>query len=103
MRTTPSLLVLATAGAFAPSQQAPAPVFGPPVRIQAGETMLGEGRLFPSPVFHDVNGDGRLDIVVGDLRGHMTVALRTADPVAAYEKDNPVLGADGKIVDLQNW
>ena len=103
MRTALPLLVLATAAAVAQSPTVPSPRFAPPVRVRAGDTMLGEGRLFPSPVFHDVNGDGRLDIVVGDLRGRLTVALRTADAVPTYEKDVPVLGADGKPVDLQNW
>ena len=42
---------------------------------QSGGKFLGMNRLFPSPVFRDMNGDGQLDIVVGDLRGRMTVAL----------------------------
>lgn len=91
------LLVAATATAQSPD-------FGPPVRITAGDTLLGEGRLYPSPVYHDMDGDGRADLVVGDLRGHLTVALRVAGTAPpTFAKETKVLGADGKIVDLQNW
>ena len=90
------LLLLATASAMAQS-----PTFAAPIRLQAGGKFLGEGRLFPSPVYHDLNGDGRADLVVGDLRGHLTVAVRGDG--ATFGKEENVLGADGKIVDLQNW
>jgi len=80
------------------------PTFAPPVRLKAGDAFLGENRLFPSPVYHDLNGDGRADIVVGDLIGHLTVAHRAADADSArFAAEEKVLGADGEIVDLQNW
>ncbi len=83
---------------------AQSPNFAPPVRLMAGEVHLGEARLYPSPVFHDLNGDGAADIVVGDLRGHLTVAHRKgASSPAVYASEEKVLGADGKILDLQNW
>lgn len=101
-------MLLAAAAASAQSPAAPAPgqspEFAAPVRITAGEALLGEGRLYPSPVYHDVNGDGLLDLVVGDLRGHLTVALRTTGSAPpTFGKETKILGADGKIVDLQNW
>jgi hypothetical protein len=96
------LCVLFGATAAAVSQS---PAWAPPVRLAAGDALLGEGRLYPSPVWHDLDGEGRLDVVVGDLRGHLTVARGIAGPDGkpAYGKEEKVLGADGKILDLQNW
>jgi hypothetical protein len=90
------LVLLATATAVAQS-----PSFASPVRLKAGDAFLGQGRLFPSPVYHDLDGDRRADLVVGDLRGHLTVASRGEG--ATFGKEEKVLGADGKILDLQNW
>lgn len=92
------LLALATATAGAQS-----PTFAPPVRLKAGDKFLGENRLYPSPVFHDLNGDGLADLVVGDLRGLMTVALRLPGALPSFGPETKVLGADGKVLDLQNW
>ena len=74
--------------------------FAAPKRIQAGGALLGAGRLYPSPVLHDVNGDGRLDIVVGDLMGRVTVALRTEDLVAA---ETPLNDRTGQPLKFHNW
>jgi len=82
----------------------PTPTFAPPVRLMAGETYLGAERLFPSPVFHDLNGDGLLDVVVGDLVGRLTVALRVKGADArAFADETDVMAADGKRIDFHNW
>ncbi len=79
-----------------------APRFAPPVRLKAGDTFLGVDRLFPSPMFHDVNGDGAADIVVGDLRGRLTVALRKPG-TGTYGAETKVMANDGKELDFANW
>ncbi|MEZ5966127.1 MAG: hypothetical protein R3F56_19985 [Planctomycetota bacterium] len=84
-----------------PSDQQPATTFAAPVRLRAGESFLGERRLFPSPVFHDVNGDGRDDIVIGDLIGRMTYALRQAD--GSYAAEAKLEDEEGKQIDFHNW
>ena len=95
----PSLLVLATTVAVAQ-----APTFGAPVRLQAGEKFLGEKRLYPSPVYHDVNGDGLADIVVGDLPGRLTIALRKpGSGQPAYEPETKMNDVDGKEIYFHNW
>jgi len=78
--------------------------FAGPVRIKAGEKFLGEGRLYPSPVLHDLDGDKRPDIVVGDLFGRVTVAPRlAANPPVAFAAEKPVNDRDGKPLRFHNW
>ena len=78
--------------------------FAEPVRLEAGTKNLGEGRLYPSPVLHDVNGDGLLDVVVGDLRGRITFALRAYGRGAPrFAAEQKLLGSDGKELDFHNW
>ncbi len=77
--------------------------FAPPVRIQAGGKFLGEGRLYPSPVLYDVNGDQRPDILVGDLAGRVTVAHRRAGTTVAFDGEQPLLDRDGKPLRFHNW
>ncbi len=76
--------------------------FKAPVRLQAGEKYIGEGRYYPSPVFRDINGDGKLDIVTGDLRGYITVALRSGSGME-FSAETNLLGADGKALKFDNW
>ncbi|MBL8756468.1 MAG: hypothetical protein JNK15_24450 [Planctomycetes bacterium] len=87
----------------AASAAAQSPDFAPPVRLMAGDKFLGGGRMYPSPVWHDLNGDGVLDVVVGDLPGRLTVAYGARGAATTYGPDEKVLGADGKQVDLHNW
>lgn len=75
--------------------------FAEPVRLRAGEKMLGEGRLFPSPAAHDLDGDGRYDLFVGDLWGHITYALRKPD--GSFGIEQKLQDAAGKELDFGNW
>ena len=96
-----AILFSSQIAAQAPSEQVR---FAAPKRIQAGDAFLGEGRLYPSPALHDVDGDKRLDIVVGDLIGKVTVAHRTSDMQAvAFGPEKKLNGADGKPLKFHNW
>jgi len=74
------------------------------VRIMAGEGFAGAGRLYPSPVCHDIDGDGLLDLLIGDLPGRLTGALRIpgAGP-PRFGKEAPLLDAAGKPLKFDNW
>ena len=99
------LCALAAAGALLhATTAAQAPQFADPVRLQAGGELLGEGRLYPSPVYQDMNGDGLLDITVGDLIGEITVALRLpGDGPPRFGKEKKLEALDGKVLDFGNW
>lgn len=95
----PTRALLLAASAFPLLAQAPQ--FAAPVRLMAGDTMLGADRLYPSPVLHDVDGDGQPDLVVGDLRGWLTVARRT--DATKFAAETPLHAADGARLDFGNW
>ena len=77
--------------------------FAPPRRIMAGDAFLGKGRMYASPAFHDVNGDGHLDAIIGDLPGRVTVALGTGSMPLRFAEEKPMLDKAGKGLDFGNW
>ncbi len=96
-----AILFSAYVSAQAPEMQVQ---FAAPKRIQAGDTFLGEGRLYPSPVLHDVDGDKRLDIVVGDLIGKVTVAHRASGMQAVtFGPEKKLNDRSGKQLRFHNW
>ena len=75
--------------------------FAAPVMLKAGGEVAGKGRLYPSPVAYDFDRDGRRDVVIGDLRGYLTVATRRGD--GALTAEEPVRNIDGRRLDFNNW
>ncbi len=112
MRSTGAVLLLAAGGLAQAPEASPAQkpaataptTFAPPLRVKAGDLLLGEKRLYPSPVLQDMNGDGRADLVIGDLRGKITVALRQPGAgLPQFAVDTALKGRDGKDLDFANW
>jgi len=102
--TTSSLaagLAWAAALSLAPALTAQGTKFAAPVLLKAGDKVLGKGRLYPSPAAWDIDRDGRFDLVVGDLRGHLTYALQNADGTFAAEQK--LKDVAGKVLDFGNW
>ncbi len=78
--------------------------FAAPVRIAAGDALLGEGRLYPSPMLHDGDRDGVPDVYVGDLRGRITLARGARkDGVLHFLPEQKLMAADGSDLDFHNW
>lgn len=93
-----------TAGSSRRAEPPRAPSFAPPVRLQAGSELMGIQRLYPSPVLHDMNDDGRVDIVLGDLWGAVTIAPGLAgDGVPTWGVDAALKASDGNDLKFSNW
>lgn len=108
LRTRDALILITGCVLFfttlAPAQEPGKPVFAAPKRIKAGDGYLGEGRLYPSPVLHDIDGDKCLDIVVGDLIGKVTVARRVATETGfTVLAEAPLNASNGKPLKFHNW
>jgi len=89
---------------FGTGQEPAKPVFAAPVRIKAGDAFLGQGRLYPSPVLHDIDGDNCFDIIVGDLVGKVTVARRVpAEDGLRVRAETPLKDRNGKPLKFRNW
>lgn len=107
----PATTTLPTAGPEASGPEASGPeasgregvLFALPKQLHAGEALLGKSRLYPSPVAHDIDGDGLADLVVGDLRGHLTYALRLPGDGIRFGNEQQLEDAEGKILDFGNW
>jgi hypothetical protein len=95
-----------SAPAAAPEQlpAATTPRFAAPERVLAGPRYAGLARRFPSPVLHDVNGDGLADLVLGDLYGSVTVSLREAgEGPVRFGAEAPLYFSDGSELVFSNW
>ena len=59
--------------------------------------------LYPSPVYEDIDDDGQRELLIGDLRGNLTVYENTGDG-RSHEWGEPVkLQVDNKDLKLPNW
>ncbi len=78
--------------------------FKAPKRIMAGSDFLGQSRLYPSPAMHDIDGDQRPDIVIGDLFGRPKFASRTqSNGAPEYAAEVGIKNDQGKLLKFHNW
>ena len=77
--------------------------FAAPRKLKAGEDYAGHMRYYPSPVLHDIDGDKRADLVIGDLMGKVTWAKASADKPGTFEAEQPLKMRDGEPLKFSNW
>ena len=104
MRT---LLSLATnlAAALASLGDPPKPQFDPPVRLTSDGQPINqtEKLLYPSPVLLDIDGDTRVELVVGDLWGKLRVYPAAGKRGELTWGKGTNLQAKGQDLKVPNW
>ncbi len=80
-------------------------LFESPVRIKAGDAYLGQNRLYPSPIIHDIDNDKQPDIVIGDLFGKLTYAPRNSQSQGGglYDGEKPLKDRSDEQLKFHNW
>ena len=79
--------------------------FETPERVKASDKYVGielngKERMYTSPTLYDINQDGHVDLIVGDLWGDLTYTLGSED---GWTEEKVLNGADGKPLSFANW
>jgi hypothetical protein len=102
-----SLLTLGAIAALAMSAPAEEPKarFDVPVRLMTEGVPINEKEqlLYPSPVLIDIDGDGQVELVIGDLWGKLRVYKPTGKRGEIMYGKGSVLQAAGKDLVVPNW
>lgn len=75
--------------------------FGPAEELSSGDTTF-TGILYPSPTLYDLDGDGKRELVVGDLRGQVRASKKLDGGALAWSKLENVRQGE-KPLKLFNW
>ncbi|MBL6720365.1 MAG: hypothetical protein ISQ08_03045 [Planctomycetes bacterium] len=98
-----TLLPLLLASALAPAGDGASSLearFAPPALMTGADKPLGGTKMYPSPAAHDVDRDGKLDLVLGDLPGRITWSRRGTE---GMEREQPFEKTDGTQLNFSNW
>ncbi len=84
------------------------PDFEPPVRLTVDGTPLNvkAKQMYPSPAMFDIDADGKVELVVGDIFGSIKVyenknQASGGDPI--WSPHVALNSADGKAIKVSNW
>ncbi len=77
----------------------------PPVRLKAGQEFIDTGEHIghAGPLLADLDADGKLDLLVGNIRGHFQVYMNTGTRAEPAYADKGLLKAAGETVKIHNW
>jgi hypothetical protein len=87
-------------------QLALAPIeFDGPVRLKAGDEFIDTAKdiAHAGPLAVDLDADGKLDLLVGNFRGHFQVYMNTGTRAEPEYEDKGLLEADGETAKVPNW
>jgi hypothetical protein len=82
-------------------------IFEAPFRLKVGDQPLNNAarQMYPSPAMFDIDRDGQLELVVGDIFGSLNIyenlANGKSDPV--WSSHIPLKGGDGEKIKVSNW
>ena len=80
------------------------PLAAAEVTFEAPEMILDASSfLYPSPVYEDVDNDGDRELVIGDLRGYLTVFEHDGDGSVVHWGEPAKLQVNGEDLKLPNW
>ena len=74
------------------------PIFEPPKII-----LDASSYLYPSPVYEDIDGDDQPELLIGDLRGYLSVYKNVGEGRSPQWGKPTKLQASGKELKLPNW
>ena len=79
--------------------------FESPVRLKADGQFIdtGEYVAHAGPLITDSNADGKPDLLVGNLSGHIQVFVNEGTREIPKYTDRGLLNADGEEVKIHNW
>ncbi|QDU84421.1 hypothetical protein Pla163_15290 [Planctomycetes bacterium Pla163] len=95
------LTTLLAPAALGAAFQEPTPRFAAPVELTSAGAPF-TGILYPSPVLRDLDGDGRRELILGDLFGALWHCAPTAGSSTAFGERGR-LEANGEPLELNNW
>ena len=77
--------------------------FAKPVPLMDGKSVLGAELRYPSPALHDLDGDGKLELVVGDLTGRVHIASAAGGASETQWTELTPLQSDSEDLKFNNW
>jgi len=110
LQRQPSVLVWTAAfsigaGAFAQEAKGVAQ-FDAPEMLYVGETPLNQDadQMYPSPAMFDIDNDGKIELVVGDIFGSLNVYENMAEEGDPKWKAHwPLKTGNGDTIKVSNW